>query len=156
MAFGDDDRALELGDDVKSISSENTFLCDTDDRPTLRACLKEQADEIAGKLARRRLAAHTVQVKVRYSDFTTITRQLIMDPPTQDEIAIFNQTLSLLRAEKIGKKKIRLIGISASGLVPPCLQLDLFDASIEKKQRLASAVDAIRTRHGASSIRRTI
>ena len=51
--------------EVKSISSENTFPQDTDDRPTLRNCLREQAAEIAAKLERRRLAAHTVQVKVQ-------------------------------------------------------------------------------------------
>ena len=75
FAFGQDDRPLDLGDDVKSISSENTFLRDTDDRPTLRDCMREQADDIARRLTRRRLAAHTVQVKVRYGDFTTLTRQ---------------------------------------------------------------------------------
>ena len=56
FAFGDDDRALDLGDEVKSISSENTFLRDTEDRPTLRACLKEQAGDVAKNLAKRRLS----------------------------------------------------------------------------------------------------
>jgi DNA polymerase-4 len=55
FAFGEDDRPLDLGDEVKSISSENTFLHDTDDRPTLRACLKEQAEDVARSLAKRRL-----------------------------------------------------------------------------------------------------
>lgn len=89
FAFGDDNRPLELGDDIKSISSENPFLEDTDDRPTLRGCLREQAEEIAGKLTRRRLAAFTVQVKVRYGDFTTLTRQISVEEPLQEAREIY-------------------------------------------------------------------
>src|SRR6059036_1349520 len=81
FAFGEDDRPLELGDEVKSISSEETFLRDTDERPVLRNCLREQAGEISAKLKRRRLAAKTVQVNVRYSDFTTRTRQITVEEP---------------------------------------------------------------------------
>src|SRR5207245_3401245 len=84
FAFGEDDRPLELGDEVKSISSENTFLHDTDDRLQLRACLREQAAEIAEKLKHRGLGAKTVQVKVRYADFTTLTRQLTVEEPITD------------------------------------------------------------------------
>src|ERR1051326_7914728 len=89
IAFGDDDRPLELGDEVKSISSEETFLRDTDDRPTLRHCLREQASDIAGRLQRRRLAAKTVQVKVRYSDFSTLTRQLTVEEPVADATDLY-------------------------------------------------------------------
>ena len=72
FAFGEDDRPLDLSDEVKSVSAENTFERDTEDRKILRACLKEQADEIAGRLAKRRLTARTVQVKLRYGDFSSL------------------------------------------------------------------------------------
>src|SRR6185503_13978439 len=65
LAFGEDDRALDLGDERKSISSENTFLRDTADRRVLRDCLREQAAEVSETLQRKRLEAQTVQVKVR-------------------------------------------------------------------------------------------
>ena len=81
FAFGQDDRPLELGDEIKSISGEETFLQDTEDRKVLRACLREQAEDISGRLKRRRLGAHTVQVKVRYGDFTTLTRQITVEEP---------------------------------------------------------------------------
>ena len=68
-AFGDDDRTLEFDGEVKSVSAEETFDRDTDDRRVLVPLLKEQARELAEKLAKERLAARTVQVKVRYSDF---------------------------------------------------------------------------------------
>lgn len=116
FAFGDDDRPLDLGEEVKSISSENTFLRDTDDRPTLRACLKEQAEEIAGKLARHRLAAYTVQVKVRYGDFTTFTRQISVEEPLADTKEIYRLGCWLLAREKLVNRPLRLIGLGVSGL----------------------------------------
>ena len=117
FAFGDDDRPLDLDDEVKSISSENTFLRDTDDRPTLRACLKEQAEEIAGKLARHRLAAFTVQVKLRYGDFTTLTRQISVEEPLADPKEIYRLACWLLAREKLVNRPLRLLGLGVSGLL---------------------------------------
>jgi DNA polymerase-4 len=117
FAFGEDDRPLELGDEVKSISSENTFLRDTDDRPTLRACLKEQAEDVAKTLAKRRLAAHTVQVKLRYGDFTSLTRQISFEEPLADAKEIYRLGCWLLAREKLVNRPLRLIGLGVSGLV---------------------------------------
>jgi DNA polymerase-4 len=117
FAFGEDDRPLDLGDEVKSISSENTFLRDTDDRPTLRACLKEQAEDIAKSLAKRRLAARTVQVKVRYGDFTSLTRQISLEEPITEAKEIYRQGCWLLGREKLVNRPLRLLGLGVSGLV---------------------------------------
>lgn len=117
FAFGEDDRALDLGDEVKSISSENTFLRDTDDRPTLRACLKEQSEDIAKGLAKRRLAARTVQVKVRYGDFTSLTRQISMEEPLTEAKEIYRLGCWLLGRERLVNRPLRLIGLGVSGLV---------------------------------------
>jgi len=126
FAFGDDSRPLELGDEVKSISSENTFLHDTDDRPTLRACLKEQAEEISGKLIRRRLAAFTVQVKVRYGDFTTLTRQISVEEPMTEAREIYRLACWLLGREKLVNRPLRLLGLGVSSLIEgPAQQLNL-------------------------------
>ena len=116
FAFGDDDRPLDLGDDIKSISAENTFLRDTDDRPTLRACLKEQADDIAAKLQRRRLTARTVQVKVRYGDFRTLTRQISVEEPLTEAREIYRLGCWLLGRERLVHQPLRLIGLGVSGL----------------------------------------
>ena len=116
-AFGDDDRPLELGELVKSISSENTFLHDTADRPTLRACLREQADEIAAKLLRHRLVARTVQVKVRYGDFTTLTRQFSVEDPLTDARDLYRLGCCLLARENLVHRPLRLLGLGASGLL---------------------------------------
>ena len=116
FAFGEDDRPLEMGDEIKSVSAENTFLRDTDHRPTLRACLKEQAEELAGKLVRRRLAAHTIQVKVRYGDFTTLTRQISVEEPLVDAGEIYRLGCWLLGRERLVNRPLRLIGLGVSGL----------------------------------------
>ena len=116
MAFGEDDRPLELGDDIKSVSSENTFLHDTAHRPTLRHCLREQAEEIAGRLQKRRLAARTVQVKVRYGDFTTLTRQVSVEEPIDDERSIYRFGCWLLGRHQLVKRPLRLLGLGVAGL----------------------------------------
>jgi DNA polymerase IV len=117
FALGDDDRPLNLGDEVKSISNENTFLQDTDDRRTLRNCLREQAAEIAAKLERRRLGAHTVQVKVRYGDFTTLTRQISVDEPFSAAREIYRLGCWLLARDRLVQRPLRLLGLGVSGLV---------------------------------------
>src|SRR5207249_1656966 len=116
FAFGEDDRPLELGDEVKSISSEETFLRDTDDRPVLRKCLREQATDISGRLKRRRLGAKTVQVKVRYSDFTTLTRQITVEEQITEAQEIYRLGCFLLAKEKLVSRPLRLIGLGVSGL----------------------------------------
>jgi DNA polymerase-4 len=130
FALGDDDRPIHLGDEVKSVSSENTFPRDTDDRPTLRRCLWEQAAEIAGKLERRRLAVHTVQVKVRYGDFTTLTRQVSVDEPFATAGEIYRLGCWLLAKDRLVHRPLRLLGLGVSGLVDfniEQLQLSLAD-----------------------------
>jgi DNA polymerase IV len=118
-AFGEDDRPLELGDDIKSISSEETFLHDTDDRKILRKCLHEQAAEISAKLKRKQLGAHTVQVKVRYSDFTTLTRQISTEDPLTESSDLYRMGCFLLARDKLVCRPLRLLGLGVSGLREP-------------------------------------
>lgn len=119
FAFGEDDRPMDLADDIKSISGEETFLRDTDDRRILRACLKTQADDIAEKLKRRRLGAHTVQVKVRYSDFTTLTRQLSVEDPLTEAREIYRLGCFLLGRDRLVSRPLRLLGLGVSHLREP-------------------------------------
>lgn len=119
LALGEDDRALDLGDERKSISSENTFLRDTADRRALRDCLREQANDVAETLRRKRLEAQTVQVKVRYSDFTTLTRQITVEESIADANELYRLAAHLLAREKLVSRPLRLLGLGVSGLVPP-------------------------------------
>ena len=111
FAFGDDGRPLEIGDEIKSISGEETFLKDTDDRKILRVCLKEQASDISARLKHKRLGAHTVQVKVRYTDFTTLTRQISVEEPLTEANDIYRLGCFLLGREKLVSRPLRLLGL---------------------------------------------
>ena len=119
FAFGEDDRPLELGDEIKSISGEETFLQDTEDRKILRRCLMEQADDISRRLKRKQLGAHTVQVKVRYGDFTTLTRQITVEEPLTEAREIYRLGCFLLGREKLVSRPLRLLGLGVSSLREP-------------------------------------
>ncbi len=75
LALGEDDRPVETGGESKSISSEHTFDIDTPDLAQVRRSLLEQCEEVAWRLRQEKYAARTVQLKLRYSDFTTLTRR---------------------------------------------------------------------------------
>jgi DNA polymerase-4 len=119
FAVGEDDRPLELGDEIKSISGEETFLKDTDDRRVLRACLRTQAEDISARLKRRRLGAHTIQVKVRYGDFTTLTRQITVEEPLTEAQDIYRLGCFLLGRQKLVSRPLRLLGLGVSTLREP-------------------------------------
>ena len=116
FGLGEDDRPLHLGEESKSISSENTFLQDTDDRKILRACLREQAAELAAKLKHKEIGAQTVQVKLRYSDFTTLTRQISVEEPITEAADIYRLGCHLLARERLVSRPLRLLGLGVSGL----------------------------------------
>ena len=118
-AWGDDDRPVDPSDERKSISAENTFLHDTDHRPTLRAALRELAADVAHTLAGHGMGARTVQVKVRYTDFTTLTRQLRVEEPLTSADEIYRLACYLLARDRLVKSPLRLIGLGVSTLVPP-------------------------------------
>jgi len=122
-AFGEDDRPLDLDGEIKSISAEETFERDTQDRRILVPALKEQTREIAAKLAKERLAARTVQVKVRYSDFKTLTRQTSVEEPFETPEEIYAIACSILRRGHLVDRPLRLLGLGVSGLVPPGTQM---------------------------------
>lgn len=121
-AHGQDDRPLDLSEDRKSISAEHTFRADTEHRPTLRAALREMAADVAQTLERHGVGALTVQVKVRYGDFTTLTRQIRMEEPVTEPREIYHLACHLLARHELVQRPLRLLGIGASTLVAPTLR----------------------------------
>jgi len=119
FALGEDDRPLDLGEEIKSISEEETFLHDTEDRRLLRSCLRTMAGNIAERLQRHHLAARTVQVKVRYGDFTTLTRQLSVEDALTEAVEIYRLGCFLLGREKLVNRPLRLLGLGVSTLGEP-------------------------------------
>jgi DNA polymerase-4 len=127
FAFGQDDRPLELDDTIKSISSEETFLRDTEDRKVLKKSLREQAADVSAKLKRKQLAAQTVQVKIRYGDFKTLTRQMTVEEPLTEAGDIYRLACFLLGRERLVSRPLRLLGLGVSNLdLPAGRQLALW------------------------------
>jgi DNA polymerase-4 len=115
LAHGVDDRPVEPNRDVKSSGSENTFLEDLTDLGTIRAETAAMAADAARWLTRRQLMARTVTIKVRYSDFTTITRSHTA-PPTREEAGITARAMQLLEKTEAGQRPVRLLGVSVHNL----------------------------------------
>lgn len=116
FAFGRDDRPVDTSDEVKSISSEETFQIDTTNPRVLRGVLRASAQEIAQALARRQLAAHTVQVRVRYADFQTLTRQTTMESPVTEAEDIYRLACFLMKKHQLVCRPLRLLGVGVSNL----------------------------------------
>lgn len=154
LALGEDDREVETDEESKSISSDHTFDVDTADLDQIKKCLLEQCEEVGLRLRQEKVAARTVQLKLRYADFTTLTRRRTLPQPTQDEMMLYEVAGQLLSAEGIKGKRIRLIGVGGSNLVPPEIQSDLFNRTDEKRTRLAKAVDELRGKLGPGAIKR--
>ena len=111
LANGDDDRPVVPNREVKSSGSENTYPEDLTDLETIRAEIREMATHAIGWLARRELLARTVTIKVRYADFTTITRSHSA-APTRDEPDLTARAVRLLDKTDAGRRPVRLLGVS--------------------------------------------
>ena len=126
LAMGVDHRRVEQNEVIKSMSSETTFEEDTQDRQRISQCLREQAEELAGKLRQRNLHAQGIQVKVRYSDFKTLSRQTTLTDPTQEKELIYRTVCWLLAKEGLVSRPLRLIGTGLHAFSEqPHLQLAL-------------------------------
>jgi DNA polymerase-4 len=115
LSRGIDDRAVEPNRETKSASSENTFARDLTDRSEIQAEVDDMARGVAKWLVRTDRLARTVTIKVRYSDFTTITRSHTADP-TRDPDAIAARAVTLLDRTDAGKRPVRLLGVGLHGL----------------------------------------
>jgi DNA polymerase IV len=115
LASGVDDRPVVPNRDVKSSGSENTFVEDLTDADSVRHEIASMAAGQARWLTKRQLLARTVTIKVRYSDFTTITRSHTAEP-TRDERDIAARAVRLLDKTDAGRRPIRLLGVSVHNL----------------------------------------
>jgi len=158
-SFGIDDREVITGTEEKSISNEITFGEDATDPEVIEQRLLDLADKVGGRLRKAGFYAATAQIKVRWKDFSTITRQRRLDPVCCDDTTLRETALELLRKEGL-HSPVRLIGFGVSGLreTAESPQLDLFASEKKltstKREALSRAVDAIRDTFGRTSIRR--
>jgi DNA polymerase-4 len=111
LANGIDERPVEPNREAKSSGSENTYPEDLTDLDTIRREIAEMAAHAIAWLARREMLARTVTIKVRYDDFTTITRSHTA-PPTRDKTDLTARAVGLLDKTDAGRRPIRLLGVS--------------------------------------------
>jgi DNA polymerase-4 len=152
LAQGRDDRPVEPFSPPKSMGAEETFDVDHRDIDRLRATLRAQAERVGRELRAEGYAGRTVTLKLRFADFSTITRSHTGDP-TQDGLQIFHQATALL--ERIAlRQPVRLIGLSVSELGPAGGgQLPLLEPDVAGRERLAKALDQLAERFGEDSVR---
>ncbi|MBI4770396.1 MAG: hypothetical protein HY784_08315 [Chloroflexi bacterium] len=153
-ALGIDERPIQTEYEAKSVSAETTFARDMAEGATLQRTLRQLSDQVAARLRRSELAGTTVRLKLRWPDFTTLTRQTRLAGPTDLEEEIFAAALALFQKVWRPGRAVRLLGVGVSGLGPPARQLSLFDPADLRGERLAQAVDALRARYGRDAVRR--
>jgi len=137
----------------KSISHEHTFNVDTADDAALEATLARLSEMVGRRLREQSLYARTVQLKLRYSDFSTITRAHSLDHATQLDTDIFEQARSLFRENRKPGSTIRLLGVHVSSFDTNDGQLDLLEGERAARWRKAlNAVDKLRDKFGDDSV----
>ena len=138
---------------VKSISRETTFAQDVVDGPLLRGMLRYLSERVGAQLRREGKAARCVTLRLRYADFTTISRSRTLRRPSQEDGTIYGEAVAALeRAWKERRDRVRLIGVGVGELVAVAPQLSLLDMGEERGRQLCAAVDTIRQRYGFNAI----
>ncbi len=144
----------EIGDSEqpKSISHEHTFGQDVADAGQLEATLANLSGMVASRLREHHLYARTIQLKLRYKDFSTYTRAHTLGHATQLDIEIIEHSRRLFQ-KNWDKRPVRLVGVAASGLESAEGQLPLLEEEKHERWKQAlSAVDRIRGRYGTGSV----
>ena len=145
----------EIGDawDAKSISHEHTFGRDTSDQEALESTLARLSEMVGRRLREQNFAARTIQLKLRYSDFTTITRAHSVPNPTSVDTEIFSTVRRLFRDNWQEGRAIRLLGVHTSNFGGPPAQPSLLDDDRHDKwTRALTASDRLRDKYGESAV----
>ncbi|HEY8345546.1 MAG TPA: DNA polymerase IV [Bacillota bacterium] len=156
LAHGLDDRPVTVEEEAKSIGHEVTFPEDTGDRDLLEGTLLSLCERVARRMRKQGLTGRIITVKLRNADFKTITRRLTLPAPTDFEEIIFRHALRLAQKANWGGKRVRLVGISVSGLQHGHQeQIPLFlTEDHEDLKRLHETVDLLKDRFGETAITR--
>ncbi|MCD8351925.1 MAG: DNA polymerase IV [Planctomycetaceae bacterium] len=158
LANGRDDSQVVSEEEEKSISHENTFAVDISDMATLETTLRDQADRVSTRLRRAGLRGKVVFLKLRYDDFSTVTRRKTLDGITDLSEAIFRVARDLLHGKtEAGRRPVRLIGVGMAGLTESGSQMSLFKeetVDMDKLSRLERVTDGIREKLGKEAIQR--
>lgn len=158
LADGIDDSSVMTDGSYKSVSTEETFGEDIDDKDLLNNYILQQSESVAGQLRQTGVRAKTITLKIKHADFKQVTRSVTLPTPTQSSKTIHLAASKLLAAYRI-KTKVRLIGVGASGLVSATVPVQM---GIFKKENIAKhhwekvdrAMDSITKKFGKKVVKR--
>lgn len=152
MANGIDNRPVLPPSDPKSIGREMTLPGDTSDIAALKIVVLRLIQKIVISLCREKCKGRTITLKIRFSDFTGISSRITIDRYTDNIFEIYKTALSLIRKTDLVRKKVRMIGISVSGLKKHSLaEYGLFENN-DKKDSIAKTIYEINSRYGNNKI----
>jgi DNA polymerase-4 len=154
LANGSDDRPVIPDEYSKSVGSENTFSHDLDSTEQILRETLRLADRTAGRLRAKGLCGRTVTLKVRFSNFNTITRSRTLGAEVNTTAEIYEVARELYLKVDPDRPRIRLLGVSVTGLAtgPPQRQMELLTGDRPGWQEASDAIDSIRTRFGDDSV----
>lgn len=158
LSWGRDPRPVEPTREERSIGAEETFVTDVADLTVVEAKVRELADRCASRLRTRALMGRTVTLKVRSSDFRTLTRSRTLDSPTDVGREIYLHARDLLAGVDLGGLPVRLVGVRVEGLggaAQAVRQPTLDEAVLERddaRREAEIAMDRVRERFGRSAI----
>ena len=153
-ARGIDRSPVHSSREVKSVSNEVTFSRDTSDIEQLLGTLRRFSDKVGYRMRQARLMGSVVQIKLRYGDFTTLTRQRALPTPTNLDDEIYAAVEKLFLDNLTPERNVRLVGVGVSQLSQPFQQLELWDDSRGQAEQLALAIDALKEKYGKNIITR--
>ena len=155
LANGIDARDVESGNAAKSIGRENTFAADLYELPAMERELLAFADDVARRLRAQKLRCLTLTLKVKFGDFSRITRSHTLDEPTDVAGPLYAAAIEMLRHRvDLQGKGVRLLGLSAHKLRNQGETTEsLFpDERTEKNRKMAQVMDRVRARFGAGAV----
>jgi DNA polymerase-4 len=157
LSMGIDERDVVPDHDPKSIGHEMTFSQDVLRMDVAKKELLSMANKVARRMRRAGVSGKTVTLKVKHSDFVQVTRSATLSEYTDDWMKVYSTVCGLLEKTAVGRKPVRLLGISLSQLCfqGPGSQISLFGQSEESKKRedLNTALDYLYEKHGEKTVR---
>jgi DNA polymerase-4 len=155
LAWGRDERQVSAHERERSVGAEETFARDVDDPDVILAELLRLSEKVGARMRRAGFSGVTVSIKVRFADFSTITRSHTRKVPTDVSREIFHEARALYRALRLDRARIRLVGVRVEGIVESDeVEAQLVLGAPERGWREAEeAVDRLTTRFGRGSVR---
>ena len=152
LSHGIDERPVEGGGEAKSISVEETYSVDIEDEDQIEAELLRHSERVADRLRRAGFSGRTVSLKVRFSDFTTISRSRTLESPTNVGRDIYKAALQLLTGAEVNGRPVRLLGVGLSSLDESDAPHQLATDRPATWDDLADAVSKVRGRFGVDAV----